>query len=96
MYWDIVATDGFIEQMAELPIGVQDKVHKQWKQVISHENPRDVGNTDACTKHSEYVVVVFSELPFKFVYKIVRTEHKIILIDCKRLNFLDYSQPDLL
>ena len=94
LYWRIVATDEYITQVSNLSLGVQDQIQNKWIEIAQHQNPRDVGDTAASSKHSEYIVVVFPGLAYEFVYKIDQAEKIIRLVNCKRLDILDYGVID--
>jgi hypothetical protein len=71
--------------MGRFSIPVQMKIHKEWEHLATYADPREAGINTSCDKHREYVVVMFPMLPFKFVYKIVENENKILLIKLMEL-----------
>ncbi|MDP9288797.1 MAG: hypothetical protein M3P08_11445 [Thermoproteota archaeon] len=93
-YWRIVATDEYYSLVSSLPLDIQDQIQNRWIETAKHENPRDVGSTMTCSKHSEYVVVIFPGLTYEFLYKMDESERVIRLLSCERLTFLDHGQID--
>ena len=93
--WQIIATSRYLNQIYELPISQQSLIEKKWIEVASSENPLDIGSTSTCGEQIDpSVVVIFSGLAYEFIYEI-NTSHKIIrLINCEKLTFLDYGQPE--
>lgn len=96
-YWQIVADEEYIQQVAKLPLGRQSQILTKWLDVAQHENPRDVGYTDDCGKGDEecpYIVVRFQEIPCEFVYLMDKANRTITLISCERLAFLEGGQAE--
>mgnify|MGYP001614495007 CR=1 len=44
-YWQIIATDEYIEQVGTLDLGRQNNIQQKWIEVAQHDNPREVGAT---------------------------------------------------
>src|SRR5690606_3970014 len=96
-FWQIVAIDEYIRQVSDLTLGVQDNIQKKWVEVAQHEDPRAVGNTADCgAMDTTFIIVIFPGIPYEFMYEIDKPNRILRLINCRRLSFLDYGQPDIL
>lgn len=93
-FWQIVATQKYIDSVKDLPLGIQDNIQKKWMEISTTPYPRTVGNTDDCGTHAPFVLAVFPGIAYEFVYEIKAEQQEIWLISCKRLTFLDHGQPD--
>ena len=93
-FWQISATEDYINQVIQLSLDVQNNIQNAWIEVSHHENPREVGGTDDCGTEEDcpFIVVIFAGLPFEFIYELDRTNRKLTIIDCHRLTFLDHGQ----
>ena len=96
-YWQIVATSEYIDQVCKLDITIQSNIQNKWIEVAQHKDHREVGSCDDCGSNDEdcpFIVVIFMGLPFEFMYEINHVEHKLTLIDCYKLTFLEHGQTD--
>lgn len=88
-FWQIVATDEYIDQVCQLDIRIQNNIQEQWIEVSKHEDPRDLGQWDDCGADDEdcpFIVVIFPGLEFEFMYEIDRDDQKLTLVDCHPLD----------
>jgi len=94
-YWEIKATDDYIDQLSNLSAEDQANIGRKWIDVATSKNPLGVGRTTSCPQGKPFVLVIFPGLAFEFVYEL-DNENKIIrLINCERLTFLDYGQESM-
>ena len=88
-YWQIVATDRYIEQVSRLHINIQSNILNQWIEVAKHDDPREVGSWDDCGNADEdcpFIVVIFAGLPFEFMYEMDKQNRLLRVMDCYQLD----------
>ena len=95
-YWNISATDVYINQVSSLGVQVQAHIQDAVKELAFHEDPREVGSTDDCGSDEEDcgIVVILPGLPFEITYQLYPQEEKILLIDCFPLDIFHSLQPE--
>jgi hypothetical protein len=95
-YWQIVATERYIEQVSRLPLGKQDRIQKQWLKLSQEDDPLTMGNTATCRREKDptFVAVIFPGIACEFMYEIVARDRELWLMNCKVLSFLEYNNQD--
>ena len=94
-YWEIKATDDYIDQLSNLSEKNQSNISRQWILVASSEDPLKIGRTTSCPQGKPFVLVIFPGLTFEFIYELDKENKMIRLINCDRLTFLDHAQETI-
>ena len=94
-YWEIKATDDYIDQLSQLSEKDQSDIGRHWIEVATNEDPLAIGRTTTCPQGKPFVLVIFPGLAFEFIYELDRDNKIIRLINCERLTFLDHGQVSI-
>ena len=92
-FWNIDITDIYFNQVSSIPIEIHRTIEEFIQELTNNENPRNVGSSYSCPT-DDFILTIYPGLPYEFIYEINNIEKTITLINCERLRFLDYAQPE--
>jgi len=94
IYWDIIASRKYIDQVSELAITTQSEIGKKWTELAHKRDPTKFGKITPCKQGKPYFIIIFPGITFEFVFKLDRRKKEIHLLSCEELTFLKHGQLD--
>ncbi|MGD9533543.1 MAG: hypothetical protein AB7V56_07225 [Candidatus Nitrosocosmicus sp.] len=93
MIWGLIATSKYIDQVSKFGIQVGDNISRPWIEVCKNEDISFLKQRK-CPLGKKYYKTVFRGLEYQFIFEINDEEKFIRLINCRKLDFLNYGQVD--